>query len=71
MSFDKSTSKIHSQHTTTRNIEPDVDPYSPVIVEDLLHVRFFLPVLLFSYRIYPSFFLYWSLPYLISTLGHK
>ena len=29
---------MHSQLSGTRNLEVDIDPYSPVIVEDLLHV---------------------------------
>ncbi len=61
MSFDKSNSqRMHSQHSGTRNLEANIDPYSPVIVEDLLHVIksihflstafFFLPFLESSYH---------------------
>ena len=39
MSFDKSTSqRYQSQLSANRTLEADIDPYSPVIVEDLLHV---------------------------------
>jgi len=38
MSFEKSNSqRFHSQHSGNRSHEAEIDPYSPVIVEDLLH----------------------------------